>query len=69
MSYTRGFRRRNGPGVGFGPSLTMRYACGGTDSYAIGLWLLPTTAALTLLSTPTVVRRTARRHDEEMPHS
>ena len=44
----------------------MRFACGRTDSYAIGLWRLSATAPLTLLPTLTVVRRTARRHDEEM---
>jgi MFS transporter, NNP family, nitrate/nitrite transporter len=32
---------------------------GGTDSYAIGLTLLSVTAALTLVLTLTVVRRTA----------
>jgi NNP family nitrate/nitrite transporter-like MFS transporter len=37
-----------------------------TASYAIGLWLLSATAALTLLLNLTVVRRTARRHDEEI---
>jgi NNP family nitrate/nitrite transporter-like MFS transporter len=44
----------------------MPSAYGRTGSHAIGLWLLPATAALTLLLTLTVVRRTARRHDEEM---
>jgi MFS transporter, NNP family, nitrate/nitrite transporter len=37
----------------------MGYVYGRTDSYAIGLWLLSATAALTLLLTLTVVRRTA----------
>ena len=50
---------------GFVPPLIMGYVYGRTDSYAIGLWLLSATAALTLLLTLTVVRRTARRHDEE----
>ncbi len=51
---------------GFVPPLIMGYVYGRTDSYAIGLWLLSVTAALTLLLTVTVVRGTARRHDEEM---
>jgi NNP family nitrate/nitrite transporter-like MFS transporter len=37
----------------------MGYVYGRTESYAIGLWLLAVTAALTLLLTLTVVRRTA----------
>ena len=37
----------------------MGYVYGRTDSYAIGLWLLSVTAALTLVLTLTVVRRTA----------
>ncbi len=45
--------------------MIMGHAYGRTDSYAIGLWLLSATVALTLL-TLTVVRRTACRHDEEM---
>jgi MFS transporter, NNP family, nitrate/nitrite transporter len=44
---------------GFVPPLIMGYVYGRTDSYAIGLWLLSATAALTLLLTLTVVRRTA----------
>jgi len=38
---------------------------GRTDSYAIGLWMLSVTAALTLLLTLTVVRRTAAEHQNE----
>lgn len=44
---------------GFVPPLIMGYVYGRTDSYAIGLWLLAITAALTLALTVTVVRRTA----------
>ena len=44
---------------GFVPPLLMGYLYGRTESYAIGLWLLALTAALTLLLTVTVVRRTA----------
>lgn len=44
---------------GFVPPLLMGYVYGQTDSYAIGLWLLAATAALTLLLTLTLVRRTA----------
>jgi NNP family nitrate/nitrite transporter-like MFS transporter len=44
---------------GFVPPLIMGYVYGRTDSYAIGLWLLSATAALTLVLTLTVVRRTA----------
>ena len=44
---------------GFVPPLIMGYVYGHTDSYAIGLWLLALTAALTLVLTVTVVRRTA----------
>jgi NNP family nitrate/nitrite transporter-like MFS transporter len=51
---------------GFVPPLIMGYVYGRTDSYAIGLVLLSVTAGLTLLLTVTVVRRTARRHDEEL---
>lgn len=47
---------------GFVPPLVMGYVYGRTDSYAIGLWLLAATAALTLLLTLTVVRRTEREH-------
>jgi len=48
---------------GFAPPLLMGYIYGRTDSYAIGLWLLSVTAALTLVLTLTVVRRTAAAHD------
>jgi NNP family nitrate/nitrite transporter-like MFS transporter len=44
---------------GFVPPLLMGFVYGRTESYAIGLWLLAVTAALTLLLTLTVVRRTA----------
>ncbi len=44
---------------GFVPPLLMGYIYGRTDSYALGLYLLSATAALTLLLTLTVVRRTA----------
>ncbi len=44
---------------GFVPPLIMGYVYGQTDSYAIGLWMLCVTAALTLVLTLTVVRRTA----------
>ncbi|MDN4162050.1 MFS transporter [Nocardioides abyssi] len=44
---------------GFVPPLVMGYVYGRTDSYAIGLILLSVTAALTLVLTLTVVRRTA----------
>lgn len=47
---------------GFVPPLIMGYVYGRTDSYAIGLWLLSATAALTMLLTVTVVRSTAQRH-------
>lgn len=46
---------------GFVPPLVMGYIYGRTDSYSIGLLLLSLTAALTLLLTLTVVRRTAAR--------
>jgi NNP family nitrate/nitrite transporter-like MFS transporter len=46
---------------GFVPPLIMGYVYGQTDSYAIGLGLLSLTAALTMLLTLTVVRRTADR--------
>jgi MFS transporter, NNP family, nitrate/nitrite transporter len=46
---------------GFVPPLLMGYVYGRTESYAIGLGLLSVTAALTLLLTLTVVRRTANR--------
>jgi len=48
---------------GFVPPLVMGYVYGRTDSYAIGLWLLSVTAALTLILTLTIVRRTERAHD------
>jgi len=48
---------------GFVPPLIMGYVYGRTDSYAIGLWLLAVTAALTLVLTLTVVRNTERAHD------
>lgn len=44
---------------GFIPPLVMGFVYGRTASYAIGLWLLCATAALALLLTVTVVRRTA----------
>jgi NNP family nitrate/nitrite transporter-like MFS transporter len=44
---------------GFVPPLLMGYIYGRTDSYETGLWLLSATAALTLVLTLTVVRRTA----------
>jgi MFS transporter, NNP family, nitrate/nitrite transporter len=50
---------------GFIPPLIMGYVYGRTDSYAIGLVLLSVTAALTLVLTLTVVRRTADRHSQE----
>ena len=50
---------------GFVPPLVMGYVYGRTDSYAIGLWLLSVTAALTLVLTLTVVRRPVSRAAEE----
>ena len=47
---------------GFVPPLLMGYIYGRTDSYALGLWLLSVTAALTLVLTVTIVRRTAGEH-------
>lgn len=47
---------------GFVPPLLMGYIYGRTDSYAIGLWLLSVTAAVTLVLTLTLVRRTAGEH-------
>jgi NNP family nitrate/nitrite transporter-like MFS transporter len=38
----------------------MGWVYGRTDSYAIGLWMLSITAALTLVLTLTLVRRTAQ---------
>jgi len=49
---------------GFVPPLIMGYVYGRTDSYAIGLWLLCGTAALALLLTLTIVRRTAAQGQE-----
>jgi len=49
---------------GFVPPLIMGYVYGRTDSYAIGLWMLSATAALTALLTITVVRRTEQAHVE-----
>jgi NNP family nitrate/nitrite transporter-like MFS transporter len=43
---------------GFVPPLLMGYIYGRTDSYSFGLWLLSVTAALTLVLTLTIVRRT-----------
>lgn len=48
---------------GFLPPLIMGYVYGRTDSYAIGLWMLSITAALTLALTLTIVRRTAQGQD------
>lgn len=48
---------------GFVPPLIMGYVYGRTESYAIGLWMLSITAALTLALTLTVVRTTVRAHD------
>ncbi|MBL0748965.1 MFS transporter [Nocardioides baculatus] len=44
---------------GFVPPLLMGWLYGQTESYAVGLWLLAVTAALTLALTLLVVRRTA----------
>jgi NNP family nitrate/nitrite transporter-like MFS transporter len=44
---------------GFVPPLLMGYIYGRTESYALGLGLLSVTAALTLVLTVTIVRRTA----------
>jgi MFS transporter, NNP family, nitrate/nitrite transporter len=52
---------------GFVPPLLMGYIYGRTDSYAIGLTLLSVTAALTLLLTVTVVRRTAQATPSPTP--
>jgi NNP family nitrate/nitrite transporter-like MFS transporter len=48
---------------GFVPPLVMGFVYGRTESYAIGLWMLSITAALTLALTLTVVRRTAQRQE------
>ncbi|MGH3361011.1 MAG: nitrate/nitrite transporter [Nocardioides sp.] len=53
---------------GFVPPLLMGYVYGRTDSYAIGLGLLSVTAALTLVLTLTVVRRTAEPQKEHREH-
>ena len=45
---------------GFVPPLIMGWVYGRTESYAIGLWMLSITAALTLVLTLTLVRRTAQ---------
>jgi MFS transporter, NNP family, nitrate/nitrite transporter len=50
---------------GFIPPLLMGYIYGRTESYAIGLWLLSVTAALTLVLTVTVVRGTALKYAAE----
>ena len=51
----------------------MGYVYGRTDSYAIGLWLLSVTAALTLVLTadrrPHVTARSDRRADRRRDHS
>ncbi|WP_245861967.1 MFS transporter [Phycicoccus duodecadis] len=49
---------------GFVPPLIMGYVYGRTSSYAIGLWMLCVTAALALVLTVTVVRRTAASGQE-----
>lgn len=49
---------------GFVPPLIMGYVYGRTESYAIGLWMLSITAALALLLTITIVRRTAAHGQE-----
>jgi NNP family nitrate/nitrite transporter-like MFS transporter len=46
---------------GFVPPLLMGYIYGRTESYSLGLALLSVTAAMALLLTVTVVRRTASR--------
>ena len=53
---------------GFVPPLVMGYVYGRTESYAIGLWLLSATAALTLVLTLTLVRTTerARRREDRL---
>jgi NNP family nitrate/nitrite transporter-like MFS transporter len=50
---------------GFVPPLIMGYVYGRTQSYGIGLTLLSVTAALTLLLTLTIVRRTAHPTRQE----
>ena len=51
---------------GFVPPLVMGYVFGRTASYALGLTLLSVTAALTLVLTLTVVRRTAQHRAGEV---
>lgn len=48
---------------GFVPPLVMGYVYGRAESYSIGLGMLSATAALTLVLTLTVVRRTERAHE------
>lgn len=48
---------------GFVPPLIMGYVYGRTESYAVGLWMLSVTAALTLVLTLTIVRRTVQRQE------
>ncbi len=48
---------------GFVPPLIMGYVYGRTESYAIGLWMLSVTAALTLVLTLTIVRRSVQRQE------
>ncbi|WP_235738020.1 MFS transporter [Nocardioides alcanivorans] len=50
---------------GFAPPLLMGYIYGRTESYAIGLWLLAVTAALTLVLTLTSVRHLIDDPQEE----
>lgn len=50
---------------GFVPPLIMGYVYGRTESYAIGLWMLSITAALTLVLTLTIVRRTAQGQETQ----
>ena len=52
---------------GFVPPLLMGYIYGRTESYSLGLALLSVTAALALLLTLTVVRRTASRGSATAP--
>jgi len=52
---------------GFVPPLLMGYIYGRTESYSLGLALLSVTAALALLLTLTVVRRTANRGSTTAP--
>jgi NNP family nitrate/nitrite transporter-like MFS transporter len=52
---------------GFVPPLLMGYIYGRTESYSLGLALLAVTAALALLLTLTVVRRTASRGTTTTP--